>query len=78
MKECSNVCKRLNTECPNEECRYWINAGEVKNCTFIAIENNGEMDLKTVGEFLNLSFVRIKQIQDAAMIKINKSLRVLQ
>lgn len=77
MKKCSEKCLQLNTECPNIECRFWVEHQNSLNCTFIAIEQNGEMDLRTVGDIMGVSFVRIKQIQDKAIHKLNKVLKVL-
>ena len=77
MKKCSEKCVELKTECPNVECRYWVEHQNSLNCTFIAIEKNGEMDLRTVGDIMGVSFVRIKQIQDKAVHKANKILKVL-
>ena len=77
MKKCSEKCLQLNTECPNIECRFWVEHQNSLNCTFIAIEQNGEMDLRTVGDIMEVSFVRIKQIQDKAVHKANKILKVL-
>lgn len=77
MKKCSLKCIELNTTCPNTDCRYWVEHQESLNCCFIAIEKNGEMDLRTVGDIMGVSFVRIKQIQDKAISKINKVLKVL-
>lgn len=77
MKKCSLKCIELQTECPNEDCRYWVNHKDNLNCTFVAIDNNGEMDLRTVGDIMGVSFVRIKQIQDKAIQKVNKVLKIL-
>jgi hypothetical protein len=77
MKKCSQKCVELETECPNTDCRYWVDHHQSLNCCFVAIENNGEMDLRTVGDIMGVSFVRIKQIQDKAISKINKVLKVL-
>lgn len=77
MKKCSQKCIDLETECPNTDCRYWVDHQQSLNCCFIAIQNNGEMDLRTVGDIMGVSFVRIKQIQDKAVQKINKFLKVL-
>lgn len=77
MRKCSLKCIELETQCPNTECRYWVEHQNSLNCTFIAIEQNGEMDLRTVGDIMGVSFVRIKQIQDKAIHKINKVLKVL-
>lgn len=78
MKKCSEKCVELNEHCPNTDCRYWIEHQQSLNCTFVAIEQNGEMDLRTIGDIMGVSFVRIKQIQDKAISKINKALKVLQ
>ena len=77
MRKCSIKCVDLQTECPNEDCRYWVNHQDNLNCTFIAIEKNGDMDLRTVGDIMGVSFVRIKQIQDKAISKVNKVLKIL-
>ena len=77
MRKCTLKCVELETECPNTECRYWIEHESNLNCTFVAIEKNGEMDLRTVGDIMGVSFVRIKQIQDKAIQKVNKVLKVL-
>jgi hypothetical protein len=77
MRKCSLKCIELKTECPNTECRYWVEHQNSLNCTFIAIEKNGDMDLRTVGDIMGVSFVRIKQIQDKAITKINKVLKIL-
>jgi hypothetical protein len=77
MKKCSQKCIDLDTECPNVDCRYWVEHQNSLNCTFIAIEKHGEMDLRSVGDIMGVSFVRIKQIQDKAVQKVNKLLKVL-
>jgi hypothetical protein len=77
MRKCSLKCVELNTECPNTDCRYWVEHQSSLNCTFIAVDKNGEMDLRTVGDIMGVSFVRIKQIQDKAVLKVNKLLKVL-
>lgn len=77
MKKCSQRCIDLETECPNTDCRYWVQHENSLNCAFIAIEKHGEMDLRTVGDIMGVSFVRIKQIQDKAVQKVNKLLKVL-
>lgn len=78
MKECIQTCKDSNIQCENKTCRYWIDHSKDLNCTFIAVDNNGEMDLRTIGDILGISFVRVKQIETSALQKINKVLKVLQ
>ena len=72
MKTCSKLCERHNTSCPNQECKYWINYEEDNNCCLISIERNGPMKLRQVAERLGVSYVRIKNIEDAALLKLNK------
>jgi hypothetical protein len=78
MSDCVNKCVELNIDCPNSECRYWVNYPDDLNCCFVSIDKRGEMDLRTVGDIIGVSFVRIKQIQDKAINKVNNSLKILQ
>ena len=71
MRDCLKVCKDLNTPCPIKECTYYIKYKDDLNCTFEAIEKNGQMTLREVAKRLGVSFVRIKQIQDKAVKKIS-------
>lgn len=70
MKLCAEVCKKDNKICNNEECRMWIDYKEDLNCTEIAIEKNGRMTLKEVGERLGISYVRVTQLEKEALKKI--------
>jgi len=72
MKECANECVAANKNCNKKECRLWMDCDEDLNCSLVSIEKNGAMTLHQVGDKLNLSFVRIKQIQDLALDKIDK------
>jgi len=56
------------------ECRHWINYEEDLNCCLIAItkRDSAPMSLREVGDRLNLTFVRIKQIQDKAIQKLTQ------
>jgi hypothetical protein len=72
MKKCLQTCKDLECPCPITECRLWIDYEEDFNCTEEAIRKNGNMTLREISKRLNVSFVRIKQIQDKAIAKITK------
>ena len=72
MKKCLETCKKLKTACPVEDCRHWINFEEELNCVFESIEVNGDMTLRQVADRLDMSYVRVKQIQDNVMNKISK------
>ena len=70
MKKCSVACVENNYKCPLKECKHWIKYKEDLNCSLIAIEKNGAMTLREVADRLGISFVRVKQIQDRALEKL--------
>jgi hypothetical protein len=70
MMECCNHCVINKFKCPDKKCKHWINYKEDLNCALIAIEKNGGMTLREVADRLGISFVRVKQIQDSALKKI--------
>ncbi len=72
MRACVKTCKKLNVSCPVEECRYWINFEEDMNCTLEAVDKHGAMTLRDAAERLGVSFVRVKQIEDAVLKKIGR------
>lgn len=78
MKECSEKCLENEIECPFKECKNWINFSEDQNCDLIAIKKNGPMTLRQIAERLGVSFVRIKQIEDNAILKIKKGVKELE
>ena len=71
FKSCTEACTKLNTSCPNKECRNWINYEEDLNCALITVENNDKMTLRDVAKRLNCSFVRVKQLEESALDKMN-------
>ena len=75
MKNCLQTCKKLNVACPIKECRYWISYEQEHNCTFETVEQNGALTLREAAERLDISFVRVKQIQDSALKKIGHLLK---
>jgi hypothetical protein len=73
-KSCTAACKGLEVSCPNQKCRMWIDYEEDLNCTNIAVERHGDMTLREIAKREGVSFVRIKQIEDAAKVKLRKRL----
>ena len=59
MKCCEGKC--------TPECRYYIDYPEDDNCALVAIDKHGAMTLREVAKRMQISFVRVKQIEDAAM-----------
>tara|TARA_R110000824_G_scaffold154242_3_gene326222 strand:- start:4069 stop:4299 length:231 start_codon:yes stop_codon:yes gene_type:complete len=72
--KCIKECESTKAPCENRQCRYWINYSEDLNCSLICINENGAMTLKEVAKRIGVSYVRIKQIQDIAIKKINKKM----
>lgn len=75
MRECAKSLLEYSVDCPCKDCRLWIDFKEDSNCTLIAIDKKKCMTLREVADRMGVSFVRIKQIQDAASEKMIKRLR---
>lgn len=69
---CKEECKDTNLSCTKNECKHWIEHEQDLNCSLIAIEQNGPMTLEQISVRMGLSLVRIKQIEQSALIKIKK------
>ena len=72
MKKCSEDCIRFNYSCANDKCRHWIDYEDEKNCSLISVHINGPMTLMQIAERLNISFVRVAQIEKKALKKLSK------
>jgi hypothetical protein len=72
--KCVELCEETQQACCNSDCRYWINYEKDLNCTIACVKKNGAMTLQETSKRIGLSYVRIKQIQDKAMKKINKEI----
>ena len=72
LKPCSRLCVDSKKECPEKECRMWVDFPAEYNCCLISIYENGSMTLREIGERLHISFARVKQIESDAVKKIRK------
>ena len=72
MKECAKRCEELNVSCPCGDCRLWIDHEEEHNCALISIYENGCMTLRQVGARLGISFARVKEIEEKALLKMKR------
>ncbi len=72
MRKCADNCLAANKACNKKSCRYWQPYKDDLNCTFVTIKRHGSLTLKEIAVREKLSLVRIKQIQDKALIKIKK------
>ena len=73
--KCLEKCIESKKPCKQSDCRHWINYKEDLNCLHESIDKHGNMTLREVADRLGVSFVRIKQIEDKAMRKLNKLLQ---
>jgi hypothetical protein len=71
---CAQQCIKDKESCDASGCRFNINYEEEYNCTLISIYMNGMMSLRDIAKREGISFARVKQIQDKALIKIRKRL----
>jgi hypothetical protein len=74
MKNCAKECYVMRSPCQNRECRLHIEYGEDFNCSSIAIQKHGPMTLEEIGRRHGISTVRAKQLVDAALLKLKKTL----
>jgi hypothetical protein len=72
MNECAKDCVRENKSCERTDCRMWINFKDDLNCTLVCVNKHGKMTLNEVAKRMDLSIVRIKQVQDKAIQKLKK------
>ncbi len=74
MKDCAKECYRYKKNCEERECRLHIEYPEDQNCTLIAAAKHGPMTLEEIGKRHHISTVRVKQILDATLLKLKKTL----
>ena len=70
LRMCSRRCRELGEGCPHQDCRLWIDYEDEYNCSLISVYENGPLTLRQVGERLGISFARVKQIEQKALIKL--------
>ena len=71
---CARQCLKDKECCFASNCRYHIDYEDEFNCSMISIYENGSLSLREIAKREGLSFARIKQIQDKALIKLQKRL----
>ena len=69
---CKKTCERTGVPCETSSCRHHIEYAEDLNCSLIAVDRHGDMTLDEVAKRMGLSLVRIKQIEESALGKLNK------
>ena len=74
MRDCARDCYLSRMACENQICRLHIDYEEDLNCTLVAVHQHGPMTLEEIGKRHQVSTVRIKQIVDATLLKLKKTL----
>ena len=73
MTNCFDMYEKYNLPCDEKNCRRWVDYPEDFNCSVIcANKNDTGLSLRGVAERMGVSFVRVQQIEKAALAKINK------
>lgn len=58
---------------PKERC--WIDYPEDNNCIYCSIDKHGPMTLYEISKRLNISLVRVSQIEKEAIKKLHKRIK---
>jgi hypothetical protein len=70
--KCKNECLESGLSCEKKTCKHWIEYDQDLNCSLVSIDAHGPMTLDEISKRMGLSLVRIKQIEEAALIKVRK------
>ena len=73
---CYDECKKNNKRCKVKECRLWIDYPEDLNCTEITVQKNDKLVFREIGNRLKLTPSRVKQIETAALKKLNARVNI--
>jgi hypothetical protein len=67
---CLEQCRKSRKPCQNQDCRLWVDYKKDLNCVNETVTKHGPLTLRETAKRLNVSFVRVKQIEDKAMKKL--------
>jgi hypothetical protein len=76
--KCINDVVDANEACKNCECRHWIEYPDDLNCVHVTVQKHGSLKFQDIGERLNVSAARIKQIEQESLKKISKNKSLLR
>lgn len=71
---CAQQCLKDKECCNANGCKFHIDYEVEFNCCLISIYENGPLSLREIAKREGLSFARIKQIEDNALVKLKKRL----
>ena len=72
---CDERCEKDNIPCEQYDCRHHIEYEDDLNCVLICTRKNGPLTLEEVSKRLGVSYVRVKQIEEKAFMKIKSNYR---
>jgi len=67
---CLEECRKNRKPCQNQDCRLWVDYKKDLNCVNETVSKHGPLTLRETAKRLNVSFVRVKQIEDKAIKKL--------
>jgi hypothetical protein len=72
--KCYEECKNKKKVCKAQDCRLWIDYPKDFNCTEISVQKQDKLVFREIGERLQLTPSRVKQIESSALKKLNNRL----
>ena len=69
---CYDIYEKFNKTCNKKECRYWQDLNGKNNNCIINTSSKKEHTLQEIGEILNITRMRVCQIEKSIYKKINK------
>jgi hypothetical protein len=66
---CFGAHKQLQVNCKKTSCRQWMKSDKFHNCAIIGA-NSGPMTLQEIGEILNVTRMRVCQIEKSILDKL--------
>lgn len=76
--KCIDNILQKKESCCEETCRYWIDYQPDLNCTHICVKIHGALKLQEIGDRLNVTAARIKQIEEGTLKKLMKKKLILR
>ena len=72
--DCVEEKEKNGYPCVESQCKHWINYEKDLNCVIVCTNKNGPLTLRDVADRMGVSYVRIQQIEQRALKKMEKFL----
>jgi hypothetical protein len=70
--KCFDYHKKNKLKCERKTCRYWIESNQTFGCGILIAQKENKMTLEEIGNFFNVTRMRICQIEKKAIKKIRE------